>query len=109
MLEWSSDRRRLVLPAVVAFKQATLLLADSGPDPVLEQGLAGTALEQTRERQVVRQAGPRQHHLVHHPRLFFHLLHSEGARRANGGAGAAAGAASEEQRGLSRRRRREPL
>lgn len=57
----SSVRRHLVLPVTLAvsYKQATLLLADVVPDPLLDQGVAGAALERGRGRQAVRQAGPR--------------------------------------------------
>lgn len=63
-----------ILPAIT-FEQTAFLFADVLPDPLLDQGLGGAALQGSRERQVVRQPGPVECHLVHHLGLHFHLLH----------------------------------
>lgn len=70
-----------ILPAVT-FEQTTFLFADVLPDPLLDQGLGGTALQGSRVGQVVRQAGPVECHLPHRLRLHFHLLHPAALARA---------------------------
>lgn len=67
-------QQHAILPAVT-FEQTTFLSADVLLDPLLDQRLGGAALQGSRVRQVVRQPGPVECHLVHHLRLRFHLLH----------------------------------
>lgn len=85
-------QQHAILPAVT-FEQTTFLFADVLPDPLLDQGLGGAALQGSRVRQVVRQPGSVECHLVHHLRLHFHLLHPAALARA-----AEPGPASEEWR-----------
>lgn len=74
-------QQHAILPAVT-FEQTTFLFADILPDPLLDQGLGGAALQGSRVRQVVRQPGPVECNLVHHLRLHFHLLHPAALARA---------------------------
>lgn len=91
-------QQHAILPAVT-FEQTTFLFADVLSDPLLDHGLGGVALQGSRGRQVLRQLGPVEWHLVHRLRLRFHLLHPAALARAT-----EPGPASEEWRACSGRR-----